>query len=224
MQSVRPNAGKQARSQRQVCTRAHAQWHTCTQVRRHTHTRSLLNAEVTQWIKCSYWQSFVYLPVAFLAGRKNFPLPFLPHPRLPCLFSPSSPFMSSHFARVNHTRLFSLVSALALPLSSFILLCATGARSSAVVPVAFICLTASSRLLSRFLFISLSVCLTISMIVYLPSSSAVSFYILGILSASFCPASPYYTYARESVFPVCWPSIGHVGGVHTLLCTFGLGR
>lgn len=65
-------------------------------------------------------------------------------------------------------------------------LCAAGARSSAAAPVAFTCLTAPSRLLSRFLFISLSVCLSISMIVYLPSSSAVSFYILGISSASLC--------------------------------------
>ncbi len=52
------------------------------------------------------------------------PLPMLPLPCIPCLYSPSPPFMSSHFAVVNHTQLFSLVSVPALPLSSFILLCA----------------------------------------------------------------------------------------------------
>lgn len=62
---------------------------------------------------------------------------------------------------------------------------AAGARSSVAAPVAFTCLTAPSHLLSRFIFISLYVCLPISMIVYLLSSSAVSFKISGIFVCLF---------------------------------------
>lgn len=88
---------------------------------------SLLSAAVTQRIKCSHWQSLVYLPVTLIFS----PLPILTLPRLPCLFSSSSPFMSSHFAEVNHTRLFSLVSVPAFPLPSFILLCAPQGQGAA---------------------------------------------------------------------------------------------
>ncbi len=103
----------------------------------HTHAGSLLNAAVTRWIK----RSLLFMCLSHFFGSPKVPanvtgmtdifgtlifppLPVLPLPRLPCLSSPSSPFMSSHFALVNHTRLFSLVSVPTLHLSSSILLCA----------------------------------------------------------------------------------------------------
>lgn len=79
-------------------------------------------------------------------------------------------------------------------------LCTTGgARSSAAAPVAFTCLTAPSHLLSRSLFISLSVCLSISMIVYLLSSSAPSFCLCHSLLHIFHGTCISYLLA------LCWP-------------------
>lgn len=126
------------------------------------------------------------------------PLP--PHPPSS---SPSSSLLSlfsfhvsSFCSSQSHPALLSRLGS-RLPLPSLVFaLRATGATSSAAAPVAFTSLAAPSRLLSRFLFISVSVCLSIPMIVYLPPSSV---------------ASPYYTHASESVFLIYWPSVGHIG-------------
>lgn len=112
-------------------------------------------------------------------------------PSLPSLPSPSLASVSFFLALLLSCLLISLKSIIHgfSPLSqippslspvSFFSVRRRGKEQCSAAPVAFTCLTAPSRLLSRFLFISLYVCLSISMTVYLPSSPAVPFYILGI--------------------------------------------
>lgn len=137
------------------------------------HAGSLFNAVVTQWIKCIIWQTLVYLTSSSL------PHPILCFRPLPSLFPLSSPFMYCHFAPVNHSCLFSLVLVPTFPSLHSSFRCAAGTGSTVAAPVAFTCLTAPSRLLSHFLFISLSVCPP-PPILHQPSNSAVSFQICVI--------------------------------------------
>lgn len=150
------------------------------------------------------------MPVTFLA-RSSFPSPNAPSSlHSLSLLSLTSFHVFSFCCSQSYPAFLSCLGSRPPSFQLHFALCAAGARSSAAAPVAFTCLTAPSRLLSRFLFISLSVCLSVSMIVYLPSSSAVLLYILDISSASLC--SCLCTFASESVILICWPSIGHTGG------------